>query len=153
MPPHKENTDYKSPMPKCWVYETPDGWLIYAGKTDEDNDLLTLRFARAGEHWFHINGMPGSHVLLCAPEGTSNTEAGKELLEKAAAVAAWHSKARNGGWCTVSTCLAQNVSKPRGAKPGLVELASSRLLKVRPSIDGLVAREMPASAPSKEREC
>ena len=138
MPQRKDNTDYRPPEPKCWIYRTPDGWLIYAGKTDADNDLLSLRFARTGEHWFHINGMPGSHVLLRAPEGTENTEASKELLEKAAAVAAWHSKARNGGWCTVSTCLAQNVSKPRGAKPGLVEIASSRLIKVKPSIEGVV---------------
>ena len=140
MPSRKEQTDYQPPVPKCWVYETHDGWLIYAGKTDEDNDLLTLRFARAGEHWFHINGMPGSHVILRAPEGAANTDADKALLEKAAAVAAWHSKARNGGWCTVSTCLAQNVSKPHGAKPGLVEIASSKLLKVKPTIEGLVAK-------------
>ncbi len=137
MPSCKEQTNYQPPVPKCWVYKTPDGWLIYAGKTDEDNDLLSLRFAHAGEHWFHINGMPGSHVLLRAPEGTENSEADKTLLEKAAAVAAWHSKARNGGWCSVSTCLAQNVSKPRGTKPGLVEIASSKLLKVKPSIEGL----------------
>ena len=149
MPSCKEQIDYKPPSPKCWIYETPEGWLIYAGKTDEDNDLLTLCFAHTGEHWFHINGMPGSHVLLRAPEGTANTEAGKELLEKAAAVAAWHSKARSGGWCTVSTCLVQNVSKPRGAKPGLVETASSRLLKVKPSIEGLVAKEMPSPAKGK----
>ena len=113
-----------------------DGWLIFAGKTDDDNDILSLRCARPGEHWFHINGMPGSHVILRAPEDVE-TQPDRQHLERAAAVAAWHSKARNGGWCTVSTCLAQNVSKPRGSKPGLVELSSSRTLKVKPSIEGL----------------
>lgn len=125
------------PLPKCWIYETEEGWRILAGKTDADNDLLSLHFARPGEHWFHINGLPGSHVLLRAPQGESNQSADKSLLERAASVAAWHSKARNGGWCTVTTCLAQNVSKPRGSKAGLVEISSSRTLKVKPSIEGL----------------
>ena len=124
----------ESVQPKCWTYETSDGWKIYAGKTDEDNDILSLRFARPNEHWFHVNGMPGSHVVLRPPEGNSDAKADKKLLETAAAVAAWHSKARDGGWCSVTTTLAANVSKERGAKPGLVTVSNPRNLRVKPSL-------------------
>ena len=141
MPSRASQKEYQPPVPKCWVYETESGWLIYAGKTDEDNDLLSLRFAHSTEHWFHINGMPGSHVILRAPDETSKHDVDKTLLEQAAGVAAWHSKARDGGWCTVCTCLAQHVRKPRGAKPGEVEISSSKLLKVKPSINGLSLRK------------
>ena len=131
---HRNEED--TTIPNCWVYDAGDGWTIYAGKTDEDNDLLSTRFARPGEHWFHVNGMPGSHVILRAPENVQNTQADKGLIEKAAAVAAWHSKARNGGWCSVSTTLAANVSKERGAKPGLVTVSNVKNIKVKPALPG-----------------
>ena len=121
-------------MPNCWIYDAGGGWRIFAGKTDEDNDLLSTRFARPHEHWFHINGMPGSHVILRAPEGMSDTDADRTLIEKAAAVAAWHSKARNGGWCSVTTTLAANVFKERGTKPGLVTVSNSKNIKVKPAL-------------------
>ena len=75
-------------IPKCWIYDAGDGWSIYAGKTDEDNDILSLRFARPNEHWFHVNGMAGSHVILRPPEGNPEATADKKRLETAAAVAA-----------------------------------------------------------------
>ncbi len=121
-------------QPQCWVYDAGDGWKIFAGKTDEDNDLLSLRFARPNEHWFHVNGMPGSHVILRAPDGVQDAKADKALIEKAAAVAAWHSKARNGGRCSVSTTLAANVSKERGAKSGLVTVSNVKNIKVKPAL-------------------
>lgn len=127
--PRKE---YQPPQAQCWKYDAGDGWQILAGKTDEDNDILSLRLARQEEHWFHINGMPGSHVILRAPNDTAKAD--KRLIEMAAAVAAWHSKARNGGKCTVSTTLAKHVSKPRGAKPGTVEITHESLISVKPAL-------------------
>ncbi len=121
------------PEPKCWKYEVR-GWKIMAGKTDEDNDMLSLETAKPDEHWFHISGLPGSHVILRKPDDDENATADKHLMETAAAVAAWHSKARNGGWCTVNTTLARNVSKPRGAKPGLVEIRDVKSIRVKPAL-------------------
>lgn len=129
--PRKINNE---PIPDCWEYAAGDGWTIYAGKTDVDNDILSTSFARPDEHWFHVNGMPGSHVILRKPEGNETAVADKRLIEMAASVAAWHSKARNGGWCSVSTTLAGKVSKPRGAKPGLVEIKGSRNIRVKPGL-------------------
>jgi len=134
--PHKE---YIPPQPKCWVYDAGDGWTIHAGKTDEDNDILSLSFARQNEHWFHVNGMPGSHVILRPPEGQEELVPERRLLEMAAAVAAWHSKARNAGTVSVTTTLARNVSKPKGAHAGLVEVCAVKNIKVRPALPATAA--------------
>ncbi|MBQ6474323.1 MAG: DUF814 domain-containing protein [Victivallales bacterium] len=128
--PRKEHIP---PEPKCWQYDVGNGWTILAGKTDEDNDLLSLRLARPEDHWFHVRSMPGSHVILRGPEGEQPTRA---LLETAASVAAWHSKARGGGKCAVTSTLAKHVSKPRGGKPGLVEITHETVHKVRPGLPG-----------------
>ena len=77
--------------------------------------------------------MPGSHVLLKAVSDDAG-EPTRELREKAAAVAAYHSKARNAGNVSVSCTRAKFVSKPKGAHAGLVEIRQETHLKVRPSI-------------------
>lgn len=117
------------------VYEYPltDGWVIIAGHSDSDNDRLSLKVARPEEWWFHVRGMPGSHVILRSPENGPK-EPEKEMLKQAAAVAAWHSKARAGGVVAVSCTKAKFIGKPRGAKPGTVSLRKETVLKVRPKI-------------------
>ena len=112
-------------------YLLPGDWTVLAGKTDTDNDYLSLKLANANDHWFHIKGMPGSHVILREKDGE---EPDKSTLKEAAAIAAYHSKARNGGITAVSCTLAKYVSKPRGAKPGTVSIKKEYVLKVRPGI-------------------
>ena len=73
--------------------------------------------------------MPGSHVVLRVPSGQSPERA---TLELAAALAAYHSKARGAGVVPVSCTEARHVSKPRGAKPGTVSIRKEQVLKVRP---------------------
>ncbi|MCK5802951.1 MAG: DUF814 domain-containing protein [Lentisphaeria bacterium] len=123
--------EYKEPVADAWEYTLPGGWTVLAGRTDIDNDILSLKLAAANDHWFHVRGMPGSHVLLRGDEGG---QPDRGILEAAAAVAAWHSKARNGGMTAVSCTLAKHVSKPRGAKPGTVHIKKERVLKVRPAL-------------------
>lgn len=115
------------------VYALPGGFRVLVGRTDRDNDLLSLRIARQGDHWFHVRGMPGSHVVLQAPDGV---EPDRRTLEAAAAIAAHHSKARRAGVVPVSCTLARNLSKPRGARPGTVEIRKEMVLKVRPGLPG-----------------
>ena len=117
--------------PDTWDYELPGGWIVWAGKTERDNDRLSIKVARGNDWWFHVRGMPGSHVLLLSKEGE---EPSTEVLKAAAAVAAWHSKGRSGGTVAVSATLAKNVSKPRGAKTGTVTIRQERVLKVRPGL-------------------
>ena len=114
-----------------WDYDLGDGWIARAGKTDRDNDKLSIKIAKANDWWFHVKSMPGSHIILQHEDGG---EADRDLLKRAAAIAAYHSKARNGGMVPVSCTRAKNVSKPRGAKPGSVTIKKAMVIKVRPAV-------------------
>lgn len=122
---------YQKPPVKAWEYTLAGKWTVLAGKTDADNDRLSLKEARPNDWWFHVRGMPGSHVLLKA---LPDEEPGKDILKAAAAVAAWHSKARTGGVTSVACTKAAYVTKPRGAKPGTVQIRKETILKVRPGL-------------------
>ena len=114
-----------------YEYELPGGWKVLAGKTDTDNDFLSLKMAKPNDYWFHVRGMPGSHVILRAKP---NEDPDRETLKRAAAVAAFHSKARNGGIVAVSCTRARYITKPRGAKPGSVQIRKESVFKVRPGL-------------------
>jgi predicted ribosome quality control (RQC) complex YloA/Tae2 family protein len=118
---------------RLFEYELDGGWVVLAGRTEADNDRLSLKLARPNDWWFHVRGMPGSHVILRARE---KMEPDREVLKQAAAIAAYHSKARRGGTVVVSCTKACFVTKPRGAKPGTVQIRKESLLKVRPLIPG-----------------
>ncbi|MBN1780957.1 DUF814 domain-containing protein [bacterium] len=112
-------------------YDLPDGWTILAGKTDLDNDLLSTRIARQNDLWFHVRGMPGSHVVL---QSAAGERPDKSLIRTAAAVAAWHSKARNGGKVAVSYTEAKYVSKSPRSRPGTVMIRHERVIQVKPCL-------------------
>ncbi|MFA5688225.1 MAG: NFACT RNA binding domain-containing protein [Kiritimatiellales bacterium] len=126
--------------PDVWRYILPDGWEILAGKTDADNDRLSLRAARPNDYWFHVRGLPGSHVILCSATGEAP---GNHLIKTAAAVAAWHSNARTAGTVSVSCTQVKNVSKPRGTKPGTVTIKKEKTIRIKPALPS-VARDTPA---------
>ena len=122
-------------------YVLPGDWRVLAGRTDAANDYLSLELARPGDLWFHIRGLPGSHVVLRVPSGETPDRATREL---AAAIAAYHSKARSAGTVAVSCTEARHVSKPRGAKAGTVTIRKETVLKVRPLSEEAVAALQPA---------
>ncbi|MBN2449873.1 MAG: DUF814 domain-containing protein [Lentisphaeria bacterium] len=122
---------YEPPEPRCWHYLLPGGWSVRAGKTDEDNDLLTFRASAGSDWWFHVKGVSGSHVVLRSCRGM---EPDRGTLEGAAAIAAWHSKARNAGVVAVTCTRVRHVGKPRDASPGQVRCQAERVLKVRPGL-------------------
>jgi predicted ribosome quality control (RQC) complex YloA/Tae2 family protein len=115
--------------PRLIEYALPGGWRVLVGKTERDNDRLSLEVARPDDWWFHVRGMPGSHVVLQGPPGE---ESDRATLKRAASIAAWHSKARTGGLVAVSATRARYVTKPRGAPPGTVQIRKEEVLKVRP---------------------
>jgi predicted ribosome quality control (RQC) complex YloA/Tae2 family protein len=123
--------DHRGPTPPAGVieYALPDDWQAFAGRTDAANDYVSIKLARPMDRWFHVRGMPGGHVVLRVPSGR---EPDRATLERAAALAAFHSKARTGGVVPVSMTEGRHVSKPRGAKPGTVEIRKESVLKVRP---------------------
>ena len=108
----------------------PDGWQVWIGRTDAENDYLSFRVARPADWWCHVRGMPGSHVILQGPPGA---DPDRETLQRAAAIAAYHSKARDAGVVPVSGTRVRDVSKPRGAKTGTVQIRNERVFKVRPA--------------------
>jgi predicted ribosome quality control (RQC) complex YloA/Tae2 family protein len=104
---------------------------VLVGRTDADNDYLSLKVARPDDRWFHVRGVPGSHVILQGPAGA---EPDRETLKRAAAIAAYHSKARSAGLVAVSCTQARYVTKPRTAKPGTVQIRKEVVFKVRPAL-------------------
>jgi len=121
----------REPETRLHEYELPGGWQVLVGRTDRDNDRLSIKLAGPDDWWFHVRGMPGSHVLLVSRPGE---EPGRDILKQAAAIAAWHSKARSGGVTAVSCTRARFVTKPRGARPGTVNIRKESVLKVRPAL-------------------
>jgi predicted ribosome quality control (RQC) complex YloA/Tae2 family protein len=124
------------------IYALPGGWRVLVGRTEADNDRLSLKLARPGDWWFHVRGMPGSHVVLQGPDGE---EPDRKTRESAAANAAHHSKARGGGVVAVTCTRARYVTKPPGAKPGTVQVRKEVVLKVRPA-PGEIAAESEGDA-------
>jgi len=124
--------EIKKPQPpRLHEYLLPGGWVVLAGRSDADNDMLSLKLAGANDWWFHVRGVPGSHVVLREQPGL---EPPADVIKAAAAIAAWHSKARNAGVVPVACTQARNVSKPKGAKPGTVTIRSEKIVKVRPAL-------------------
>ena len=121
----------RQPKPRIHRYELSGDWTLLVGATDEDNDYLSLQLAEPEDWWFHVDGVPGSHVLLRAK---SHEEPARETLRQAAAVAAYHSKARHAGMVSVHCTRARYVKKPRGVKSGTVQVSRGKVLKVRPEI-------------------
>jgi predicted ribosome quality control (RQC) complex YloA/Tae2 family protein len=109
-----------------------NGFEVLVGRGDEDNDTLTFEVAEPRDLWLHVaGGTPGSHVVVRNPEGG---EVPREVVEQAAAAAAWYSKARGGAKVEVHFCRVADVSKPRGAPTGLVELARWKSVRVKPAV-------------------
>jgi predicted ribosome quality control (RQC) complex YloA/Tae2 family protein len=135
-----------SPQPQqvCLrIYTLPGGWQVFVGRTDVDNDALTFRVARPDAWWFHVRGMPGSHVILQGPPGA---DPDRETLQRAAAIAAYHSKARTAGVVAVSGTRVRDVRKPRGAKAGTVQIRHEKVFKVRPACGDLAGEPGHTSA-------
>lgn len=106
-----------------------DGWEIWLGRNNRQNEELTMRLARPDDLWFHARGLPGAHVLL--PVRGREQPPERTRLE-AAALAALHSGGRRSSSVEVDWTERRNVWKPRGAPPGFVLYRNERTLAVRP---------------------
>lgn len=112
-------------------YELPGAWTVLAGASDADNDRLSTELASPQDWWFHAADVPGSHVILRSRAGESPS---RETLRQAAAIAAYHSRARSAKTARVTWTRARYVRKPGGARAGTVEVTGGRVLRVRPDI-------------------
>ena len=98
-------------------YVSSDGYDIYVGKNNRQNDELTLKLSDRGDLWLHAKDMPGSHVIIAL---RGETEIPDTALEEAANIAACNSAARDSSTVPIDYTFRKNVKKPNGAKPGFV---------------------------------
>jgi predicted ribosome quality control (RQC) complex YloA/Tae2 family protein len=111
-----------------------DGFEILVGRGDEDNDVLTFEIAAPDDLWLHVGGgTPGSHVIVRNPD---KIELPARVVECAASLAGWYSKARGAARVEVHVCRVRDVVRPRGAPAGLVELLRWKSVRVRPGLPG-----------------
>ena len=108
-----------------------EGFEILVGKGDAENDRLTFGVAEPRDIWLHVAGPAGSHVIVRNP--LELDELPRPVLERAAQLAAWHSKARGAsGKVEVHVCRVADVRKPRGFAPGQVQLKRWDSMRVYP---------------------
>ena len=112
-------------------FQSTDGFTILVGRNNAQNDRLTLKTAAKTDVWLHTKDIHGSHVIIRA-EGQPVSET---AIRQAAALAAYHSKARESTNVPVDYTLVKNVSKPAGAKPGMVIYVRNKTVYVDPSAD------------------
>jgi predicted ribosome quality control (RQC) complex YloA/Tae2 family protein len=105
---------------------------VYVGKDSKNNDLLTMKFAKQNDYWFHARKVPGSHVVLRVENKKEVMP--KNILTKAASLAAFHSKAKTSGLAPVSYTQKKYVIKKKGMDPGEVALLREEVLIVKPEI-------------------
>ena len=113
-------------------YIIDDKYNVYVGKDSKNNDLLTTRFAKQNDFWFHARSVSGSHVVLRV-ENTKEVIP-KSVLKKVAALAAFHSKAKTAGVVPVAYTLKKYVIKKKGYPIGTVHLLKEDVLLVKPEI-------------------
>ena len=118
-------------------YVTKDGFHIYVGKNNYQNDELTFKVANGGDWWFHAKKNAGSHVIV----KTEGRELPDEVYVEAASLAAFYSKASAGSKVDVDYLQRKDVKKPNGSKPGFVVYYTNYSMTVVPGINGLTAVE------------
>ena len=102
---------------------------IYIGKSSENNDELTQRFAKKDDMWLHARGVAGSHVVIKKKPGLDFP---KELISYAASLAAYYSKAKGSGLVPVIYTPKKFVRKPKGANVGQVVVEKEEVILVEP---------------------
>jgi predicted ribosome quality control (RQC) complex YloA/Tae2 family protein len=107
-----------------------DGWDVYIGKNDSQNDELTTRFAKLSDLWLHVAGHPGSHVVIRRPDKT--VQVPQAILQMAASLAVWFSRAKHTSYAEVHYTEARFVRKRRHSPPGEVLLERYKSIRVSP---------------------
>lgn len=114
-------------------YLSSDGFHIYVGKNNYQNDELTFKSASGSDWWFHAKGIPGSHVILKS-EGKPLPDS---AFEEAARLAAYYSKGRKQDKVEIDYTEKKNVKKPNGSKPGFVVYYTNYSMMIDPDISSL----------------
>lgn len=121
---------YKS---RPFHYRSGDGFDIYVGKNNLQNEELTFKVANGGDWWFHSKTFPGSHVIV----KTEGKELPDRTFEEAARLAAWYSKGKDQEKVEIDYIERKHVKKVAGAKPGFVIYHTNYSMAIEPDISGI----------------
>jgi len=146
LPPQERrpSDNRRSEGPEPRTFRSSDGLPILVGKSGPGNDRLTWRLARSHDLWLHVQGGPGSHVVVRLNKGK---QAPPRTLREAAQLAAYYSRARGQVKVPVDYALRKYLRKPKAVAPGLVLLSQEKTIVVRPDRD-LVRRLHPSKRDS-----
>ncbi len=136
-----KNSKFVKALPPL-QYRSSDGYTIWCGRNNKQNDKLTLKTARPDDIWFHTQGFPGSHVILEA-RGTPMNDIPDRTIEEAAMIAAYNSRARNAALVPVQYIEVRQVRKPAAAKPGMVIFDHYFVLYITPDeekVEGMLVK-------------
>ena len=118
---------------KPFHYISSDGFDIYVGKNNYQNEDLTFKFATGNDWWFHAKGIPGSHVVV----KTNGAEMTDRAYEEAGRLAAYYSQSRGQEKVEIDYTQKKNVKKPNGSKPGFVVYYTNYSLVIDSDISAL----------------
>lgn len=118
---------------KPFHYISSDGFHMYVGKNNYQNDELTFRFATGNDWWFHAKQKAGSHVIV----KTEGQELPDRTFEEAARLAAYYSKGREQNKVEIDYIQKKHVKKPAGAKPGFVVYYTNYSMAIDSDISGI----------------
>ena len=127
------NAGKKEKVPKAGQplqFISSDGFVIYVGKNNLQNEEVTFKLASGSDWWFHVKGMPGSHVVVKA----DGRELPDRCYEEAAALAAWYSSAPRDEKVEVDYTRKKEIKKPGLYKPGMVLYHTNYSLMVKPAL-------------------
>ena len=130
----KGNTKRKEKITsKPFHYISSDGFHMYVGKNNIQNEELTFKLANGGDYWFHAKKTPGSHVIV----KTEGKELPDRTYEEAAALAAYYSKGRDQEKVEVDYVIRKEVKKPAGSPLGFVVYYTNYSMVIKPDISSL----------------
>ena len=122
---------------KPFHYISSDGYDMYVGKNNYQNDELTFKFATGNDWWFHAKGMPGSHVIV----KVKDEEVPDRVFEEAGQLAAFYSKGRDSEKVEIDYIQKKHVKKPAASAPGFVVYYTNYSLTIHPDISALTLVE------------
>ena len=115
------------------IIYTVDGFTLYVGKNNKQNDYITTKLGKNEDYWFHTKDIRGSHCLLkCNGKNVK-----EHTLVACCQIAAFHSKAKLSSNVPVDYCFAKFVKKPSGSKPGMVIYTNNKTMNVNPTSKAL----------------
>ena len=117
---------------KPFHYVSSDGYDIFVGKNNYQNEDLTFKVASGNDWWFHAKGIPGSHVIV---KSNGQTDLPDRVFEEAGALAAYYSKGRENDKVEIDYIQKKNIKKVAGAAPGFVIYHTNYSLVASPKCD------------------